>query len=267
MMTPTYSHDDVAALLRIANEVTELPPDERARRAHILGSLLSLVGGCSAVCSEIDPRRDGGGESGCWAVPDRIACAGVLSNDQRALINRYVTGAVAALDPCVPFLLSRRDQPVLTLRRGDVVDTATWRRSAHFNEVRRPLGFGESLYAKLVTPDGRRLKLSFHRAAGEPSFTPHHARLIDLFNANLAGAYVVRPPSPASAPPTTEVDIDSLPARLRPVLGRLLAGDAEKQAAITLGLSRHTVHEYTKTLYRRFGVNSRGELLAKFVAR
>jgi DNA-binding CsgD family transcriptional regulator len=52
---------------------------------------------------------------------------------------------------------------------------------------------------------------------------------------------------------------------VRPVLQRLLAGDAEKQAAQKLGLSRHTVHEYTKILYRIFGVNSRGELLAQFV--
>jgi DNA-binding CsgD family transcriptional regulator len=59
--------------------------------------------------------------------------------------------------------------------------------------------------------------------------------------------------------------MESLPPRLRPVLRRLLAGDAEKQAAMKLGLSPHTVHQYTKTLYRAFGVNSRGELLARFV--
>jgi DNA-binding CsgD family transcriptional regulator len=53
---------------------------------------------------------------------------------------------------------------------------------------------------------------------------------------------------------------------VRPVLRRLLAGDAEKQAAYKLGLSPHTVHEYTKLLYRTFHVNSRGELLAQFVA-
>jgi DNA-binding CsgD family transcriptional regulator len=29
-----------------------------------------------------------------------------------------------------------------------------------------------------------------------------------------------------------------------------------------MGLSRHTVHEYVTALYRRLGVQSRGELLA-----
>ena len=54
--------------------------------------------------------------------------------------------------------------------------------------------------------------------------------------------------------------------RVRPVLELLLAGLSEKEAASRLGLSRHTVHEYTKALYRAFGVHSRGELLAQFVS-
>jgi DNA-binding CsgD family transcriptional regulator len=49
---------------------------------------------------------------------------------------------------------------------------------------------------------------------------------------------------------------------LRQTLGRLLEGDSEKQAALHLGLSRHTVHEYVTALYRRFSVTSRAELLA-----
>ena len=48
-------------------------------------------------------------------------------------------------------------------------------------------------------------------------------------------------------------------------LGRLLAGDSEKQIARHLGVSHHTVHVYVKALYRHFDVSSRGELLARFV--
>jgi DNA-binding CsgD family transcriptional regulator len=61
-------------------------------------------------------------------------------------------------------------------------------------------------------------------------------------------------------------DAPHLSRRLRQTLDRLLAGDGEKQIAGHLGLSRHTVHVYIKALYRCFGVNSRGELLARFVA-
>jgi DNA-binding CsgD family transcriptional regulator len=49
---------------------------------------------------------------------------------------------------------------------------------------------------------------------------------------------------------------------VRRVLDLLLTGDGEKQVAAKLGLSRHTVHQYVKTLYAALGVGSRGELLA-----
>lgn len=46
----------------------------------------------------------------------------------------------------------------------------------------------------------------------------------------------------------------------------LLAGDSEKQIAARLHLSPHTVHTYVKSLYRRFEVSSRGELMALFLS-
>lgn len=64
---------------------------------------------------------------------------------------------------------------------------------------------------------------------------------------------------PAAAPPA------GLSPRVAQTLERLLAGDSEKEAAARLGLSRHTVHVYVKTLYRHYDVSSRGELLARFV--
>ncbi|HEV7302159.1 MAG TPA: helix-turn-helix transcriptional regulator [Tepidisphaeraceae bacterium] len=60
-------------------------------------------------------------------------------------------------------------------------------------------------------------------------------------------------------------EIDGLTERQRQTLDRLLAGDSEKEAAAALGLSPHTVHVYVKSLYRTFQVNTRNELLAKFI--
>jgi DNA-binding CsgD family transcriptional regulator len=53
--------------------------------------------------------------------------------------------------------------------------------------------------------------------------------------------------------------------RQRQTLELLLSGNAEKQIAAHLSISRHTVHVYVKSLYKRFGVCSRGELLARWV--
>jgi DNA-binding CsgD family transcriptional regulator len=56
-----------------------------------------------------------------------------------------------------------------------------------------------------------------------------------------------------------------LSPRMRQTLEALMVGDSEKQIAIKLKVSQHTVHVYVKQLYNRFGANSRGELLARFV--
>jgi len=65
----------------------------------------------------------------------------------------------------------------------------------------------------------------------------------------------------------------SLVASIRPPLSPrqsqtlelLLAGDSEKQLARKLAISPHTAHIHIKTIYKRLGVSSRGELLSRFV--
>jgi DNA-binding CsgD family transcriptional regulator len=57
----------------------------------------------------------------------------------------------------------------------------------------------------------------------------------------------------------------SLSPRERQALVRLLAGDAEKEAARALGCSVNTFHDYAKKLYRFFDVDSRAQLMARFI--
>jgi DNA-binding CsgD family transcriptional regulator len=54
---------------------------------------------------------------------------------------------------------------------------------------------------------------------------------------------------------------------LKKVMRLLLEGDSEKQVALKLGLSPHSVHQYVKQLYAQLEVNSRGELLAQWVGK
>jgi DNA-binding CsgD family transcriptional regulator len=50
------------------------------------------------------------------------------------------------------------------------------------------------------------------------------------------------------------------------VLDLLLDGNSEKEVAVRLEISRHTVHNHVKEIYKKMTVNSRPELLALFVA-
>jgi DNA-binding CsgD family transcriptional regulator len=65
-------------------------------------------------------------------------------------------------------------------------------------------------------------------------------------------------------PPSGQLD-RPMSRRLRQTLDLLLAGEGEKQVALKLGISQHTVHDYVKGVYRLFGVNTRAELLALWV--
>ena len=57
----------------------------------------------------------------------------------------------------------------------------------------------------------------------------------------------------------------ALSPRLRQTLDFLLAGDTERQVALKMNISAHTVHDYVKALYIHFGVSSRGELLSRWI--
>jgi DNA-binding CsgD family transcriptional regulator len=100
-------------------------------------------------------------------------------------------------------------------------------------------------------------QLGLHRAWDDEPFTPAEHKLVRLFHVELGRLWkkdaIRRAKDPATA----------LPPRLTQTLNELLAGSSEKQIALKLELSRHTIHNYVKALHQRFGVSSRGELLAR----
>ena len=65
--------------------------------------------------------------------------------------------------------------------------------------------------------------------------------------------------------PSRSPDRRSLSPRMIQTLRHLLSGLSEKETAAVLGLSIHTVHVYVKEIHKRFGVESRAELFARFV--
>jgi PAS domain S-box-containing protein len=74
---------------------------------------------------------------------------------------------------------------------------------------------------------------------------------------------IVLRPGTQEARTDVSAEIRDLPPRLRQILDGLCAGLAEKEIAAQLNLSPHTVHDYVRTLYRRFGVQNRAGLVAR----
>lgn len=100
-------------------------------------------------------------------------------------------------------------------------------------------------------------QLGLHRTGGDQPFTRSGHRLVHLFHLELGRLW--RKDALAKA---KDANAD-LPPRLSQTLAALLEGLSEKQIALRLQLSQHTIHNYIKALHQRFEVSSRGELLAK----
>jgi DNA-binding CsgD family transcriptional regulator len=252
---------DVGRLLRLAGEAGE-ERDVVARRRRIMLGMQSFIGGHSSLFFRSDRFSGVGG----FAAPDSLQFEGFDAAGQSRQRAYLVEGQF--LDPNAPVMIHLPDR-VMTHRRRRLLDDAAWYASDHFQNVRRPSGIDDQLYAKVHLPDGSMIGLGLQRALGDRPFTDRDCRLIDLFHEQLASLYLPRPgdaavpPPPASPPPVTLDDrLSVLPPRYRPVARRLLVGDSSKQAALALGLTRHTVHEYIKQMHRRLNVSNRGELLA-----
>ena len=258
---------DLRAMLRLAAEAGELPAGTDERRRHLLDGLRRLVGGQSAALFLLGrdpvggPLSDGGPL--VWAS---------MPPEHRAAYDRLIRHNPPPRNPIVPLLL-RSKNPLITQHRRQVADERTWYHSAFYQQFQRPLGLDDMLYAKAPLPGGRMLAVAAVRHAGERPFGDRECRLVDLFHREAVRLYGMEAaPAPPADPGTstdarasTDARVSALPPRLKPVLKHLLQGEGEKQVAANLGLSRHTVHDYIKSLYRQLGVCSRGELMAAFV--
>lgn len=247
---------DVQSLIRLAGEIGELASDLQARREHCLASLAKLCDAEKAVLAEFSQRQ----RVGSWrAIVPSVQFFNTPDHEQRRLSNFYDKNE--PLDPVI-LHLETTGQAVMAGRPGDYLTDRVWRASAHYNEVRRPAGVVEQIYAH--TRIGRvACGIGLHRRAARP-FERREVRLVDIF---LRGAgrslHSIAAPGGTSLSTIPHV----LPPRLSAVLTRFLLGETEKQAAANLGVTHHTIHSYAKQLYRRLGVSSRSELLARFIRR
>jgi DNA-binding CsgD family transcriptional regulator len=151
---------------------------------------------------------------------------------------------------------------VLTRTRSTIVSDAAWYRSRDFNDYRKPAGVDHCLVSVYeMSRQGGMAGIVLARGLAERDFSPGEVRLLEFFHEEL-GPLIGRQLVSA-----TEPSPETLSPRLRQTLACLVEGDSEKQVAARLGLSPTTVHEYVTALYRRFGVQSRGELLAHVLRR
>jgi DNA-binding CsgD family transcriptional regulator len=249
---------DVRAVHQLVGECRELGDDPVLWRRHLLAGAARLVGAGFCVLGEIGdgklPSRydlgtvDLGADNGF----DR---AGWLEGQKEFSADSFFNPHMNATFDRVP--------PGVVLPRADLVPDREWYTYVRFQTCLRTLGADAGIFCMRPipgAPDDYNV-LYLLRPVGERDFDGRQRAIAAEAMARFApllGGPLARLHEPA---PT------ELPRRLREVLRCLLEGDSDKQIAARLRIARYTVNQYTKVIYRRFGVCARSELLARWVGR
>lgn len=149
---------------------------------------------------------------------------------------------------------------LVTMTREEAAPDRVWYKHEVVMEIRRAAdvdGAVVSLCSHLY--DGTAHGISVYRPwRNGKRFSQRERALVELCNNAVVPFY--------AAEVKIAADSKGLSPRIRQTLELLLVGKSEKEIADAMQLSRHTVHDYIKQIYRHHGVASRSELLAKFIS-
>jgi DNA-binding CsgD family transcriptional regulator len=246
--------DEFQKALQLGLELRELPQGSEVQKRHALQGMAALVGAQVTIWANVDGVSAGGG-----VIRPAIDLGWSCEAERNAFLSYVDRDQWTAIDPSMPSLARAVSGPMCTFTREQLVDDRAWYRSDHVQGLRRAGRVDSFIYTVHARTSDEIAAFSLHRAWGERQFSERERRLVDLFH--RACAFLHDPPFELSPAVARE-----LTPRLRETLLGLARGLSEKQVAAELRLSPHTVHDYVKALHRQFGVQSRGELLARCIA-
>ncbi|MFP2961784.1 helix-turn-helix transcriptional regulator [Myxococcus sp. 1LA] len=245
----------VHALVRLINETHELPTVVEARSRHLLAGLCRIMGADAGAC-----------------VVEHDFRPGVQEGFTEIVLEGWSGSAVPALqalrrmgsecNPAIRSLRARRSTPgsLVTATRRELVDDRSWYGAPYVEHYLQPTGLDDSVYSSRWSGlPGVARGIGLYRGRSGRPFDAADREMLHLFHAECGAMFDPPTPSMLTAPG------GRLAPRQRQTLDLLLEGLGDKQIAERLGISRFTVNQYTKTLYRRFGVQSRAALIARFL--
>lgn len=167
------------------------------------------------------------------------------------------------IEPSVGLVMQRRlvdimrDQKPITLPIQEYVEDELWHGQA--GQTWRASGFHHCLISNYPISETVLSGIGFHRRAGRPDFTERDQMIVHVIFQQVDWLHRHGTDVPASG------KVLNLSVRERQVLFLILGGDSRKDIARQLELSEHTVGDYFKSIYKRFEVSSRAELLSHFI--
>lgn len=251
---------DLRTLFEIVGECRERGDDSRTWRVHFASRLGELIGADLVFCVETAGCRKGQPlDLGVaeWGWEHGFNRAGW----ERALME-FRHNPFYSLGLQHYFRRLAKQDGVACSRR-DLIPNREWEPSFDREVVHRVIGVDHVAWCfrTLSGTADEQAGVIATREAGRRDFKARDKALL----AEVQGVMV--PLIGRGLSQFTEPAPSALPLRAQQVLRCLLEGDGDKQVAQRLGISRFTVNVYTKQIFRHFGVQSRAELLARWVRR
>jgi DNA-binding CsgD family transcriptional regulator len=247
---------EVRAVFRLVGECRELGVDVTAWRRHLAADLCRLTGAQVGFVCEIAYSQS------AWLQPLHVVDGGwSCSADRRHVVEEYIASGLYGHDLFAERFFAIFPVKVRTVSRRQIISDSEWGGSVEFNDFIRRGGLDLGMLSRQAFGGGQLSNVVVLYASLGEALPERGRRLVHLAQREL-GPLLGTALAAAGDPGWSD-----LPPRWRQTLDCLLDGDSEKQAALRLGISRQTAHQYVKGLYGHFGVSSRGELLALFLRR
>lgn len=243
------SSRDAAGVMELVADLHDLSVPATARKERLLTGTAELLRARVGLLLEIDglprrtaPRVHSVAEHG-WEPAEQTMFHQILDEEGVA-------------DPLSQRALAQ-DHACFSLLRRDLMDDQAWYATTYTSELRRSANIDDVTGTILRLPGvNMTIGLSMHRAWGDVMFDKRDKAILDMIGRSLLRTY-----QHVLCRPADRVR-ETLTPRLNETLDLLLRGWSEQEIAAAMNRSSHTVHEYVKMLYRRFGVTTRAQLMA-----
>jgi DNA-binding CsgD family transcriptional regulator len=241
---------DIRSVFRLVTDIQEQAPLDPSWRQVMTAGISELVGADAGLaCVSLEPL-------GYPPRPKTDSELFGLSAAERERWMRLEDESRGDLDPFIP-LQSVPQSRQITASRRQLIGDKTWYRAPYVNEILHRLNVDDNLVSLYhVRSTGQWEALAFFRHPGRRAFSETEVEIVRVFHEEIGRLWDRRADATAGLPP-----------RMQQTLQGLLAGRSEKEVADQMAISPHTVHDYVKALHAKFGVRSRGELLAVASAR
>jgi DNA-binding CsgD family transcriptional regulator len=244
--------EDVRAMVRLLGEVAVLNAELPGKRRFLLEGLAKLIG--ADVWWWVHFRHHPHEKS---VMSFMMVDGGWESEEQR--MKTFAASTSEAYEP-LNVALRKGCDVHRTRRRVDLIPDEQWYGSELCEKYFHGANFGDTLTSVYPLGDDYYSSIAIVRRLGRAPFDQREVCIAHVITEEVDWLHRGGVDVPAKE------HVNKLSNRQRQVLFQLLSGDSVKQIARKLSLSAYTVNGHLKTIYERFHVSSRGELLAQFLA-